>query len=170
MRELTEDVRVEDSWEYEQELDLVDKDLEHIANQLRADETKKLVNTAERSIKRQLLEPVEVAMSKPIAGLWENIISKYQDVVEAAEYAYLAKAKGECLVASIARSMLICRIQLHRRGECYCTCDTTSQSMAGSPSQARRTDFGCYRPRHIANNLRGQVQIRRAGHSSRLEA
>ncbi|WWC89135.1 protein SEY1 [Kwoniella dendrophila CBS 6074] len=81
-------------WEYEHELALLDEDLKVIADRCRADETKKMVNTIERNIKRQLLEPVEVALSQPSPKMWDTVLKTYQSVSEDAEESYLTKAKA----------------------------------------------------------------------------
>ncbi|KAL1411658.1 Dynamin-like GTPase that mediates homotypic ER fusion [Vanrija albida] len=81
-------------WEYQHELDLLNDDLKVIADKSRADETKKLVNNAERAVKRQLLEPVELALSKPSTTMWDKVLTTYRDVNGAAEKAYLSKAKS----------------------------------------------------------------------------
>ncbi|ORY32882.1 RHD3/Sey1 [Naematelia encephala] len=89
------EVLVEDAdWEYEHELGLLEEDLRLIADKMRADETKKMVNAIERTVKRQLLEPVEVALSHPKPGMWDEILTKYREVGESAEEAYLSKAKS----------------------------------------------------------------------------
>jgi hypothetical protein len=84
-------------WDHQHELALLDDDLKHIADQSRADETKKMVNAIERSVKKQLLEPVEVALSKPSPAMWETVLDTYRKVLDSAESAYLSKAKSECL-------------------------------------------------------------------------
>jgi hypothetical protein len=54
-----------------------------------------MVNAIERSVKNQLLEPVEVALSKPSPAMWDTILKTYHDVSSTAESSYLAKAKSE---------------------------------------------------------------------------
>lgn len=81
-------------WEYEPELALLDEDLSHIANQSRLDEITKMVNAVERQVKKQLLEPVEVALSKPGPDMWETVLGTYTDVSQSAESSLLTKAKG----------------------------------------------------------------------------
>ncbi|WVQ81742.1 protein SEY1 [Cryptococcus sp. DSM 104549] len=89
------EIKVEDTdWEYEHELALLEEDLKHIADRCRADETKKMVNTIERNVKRQLLEPVEVALSQPSSSMWDTVLETYKSVTESAEEAYLTKAKS----------------------------------------------------------------------------
>ncbi|ODN80608.1 protein SEY1 [Cryptococcus amylolentus CBS 6039] len=89
------EVKVEETdWEFEHELALLDEDLKIIADKCRADETKKMVNLIERNVKRQLLEPVEVALSQPSATMWDTVLQTYKEVSETAEKAYLAKAKS----------------------------------------------------------------------------
>ncbi|KAL7421956.1 Dynamin-like GTPase that mediates homotypic ER fusion [Cryptotrichosporon argae] len=88
-------VKLDDTdWEYEHELGLLDEDLKLIADKSRADETKKMINAIERTIKRQLLEPVEIALSKPSAGMWDLVLSAFKDVTATAEKSYLEKAES----------------------------------------------------------------------------
>jgi hypothetical protein len=50
---------------------------------------------SQRNSKRQLLEPVEVTMSKPTLDMWDQILTIYNDVLSQAEASYLAKAKSK---------------------------------------------------------------------------
>ncbi|WVO19367.1 protein SEY1 [Cryptococcus decagattii] len=84
----------ETDWEYENELALLDEDLKLIADKCRADETKKMVNAIERNVKRQILEPIEIAMSQPTKTMWDIVLKTYSDVMEAAEEAYFSRAKS----------------------------------------------------------------------------
>ncbi|KGB78728.1 protein SEY1 [Cryptococcus deuterogattii 99/473] len=89
------EVMVEETdWEYENELALLDEDLKLIADKCRADETKKMVNAIERNVKRQILEPIEIATSQPTKTMWDIVLKTYSDVMEAAEEAYFSKAKS----------------------------------------------------------------------------
>jgi hypothetical protein len=107
------EVKVDETdWEYEQELALLDEGLRLIANRLRADETKKMVNAIEvgcaevwadptqRQVKRQLLEPVEIALSQPTPGMWDTVLRTYRDVSKTAEETYLAKAKSQSIIVT----------------------------------------------------------------------
>ncbi|TXT04042.1 uncharacterized protein COLE_07739 [Cutaneotrichosporon oleaginosum] len=81
-------------WEYEQELAMLDDNLKAIADKSRADETKKMVNGVERTVKRQLYEPVEIALSKPSPTMWDKVLATYRDVTDSAEKSYLKKARA----------------------------------------------------------------------------
>ena len=59
-----------------------------------------LTDRSQRNGKRQLLEPVEVAMSKPTLEMWDVVLKTYRDVLDQAEESYLIKAKGESLSIS----------------------------------------------------------------------
>lgn len=48
----------------------------------------------QRSIKRHLLEPVEIALSKPTPGMWDTVLTTYREVTDGAEASYLGKAKS----------------------------------------------------------------------------
>lgn len=79
-------------WDYTTELDSLDEDLQTIADRSRADETKKMVNGIERTVKRQLAEPVELALSKPNKEMWDTVLSSYKTATASGEKAYRAKA------------------------------------------------------------------------------
>jgi hypothetical protein len=54
-----------------------------------------MLTMAQRTVKRQLLEPVEIALSKPTPGMWDTVLSTYAKVSSHGEESYLAKAKSE---------------------------------------------------------------------------
>lgn len=111
-------------WEYDHELAMLDEDLKSIADKSRADETKKMVNGIERTVKRQLYEPVEIALSKPSATMWDKVLNTYNDVTGSAERTYLKKAKSyncteeenEAALESLsARSWIVLRKKLEEQ-------------------------------------------------------
>lgn len=73
---------------------MLDEDLKLIADKCRADETKKMVNAIERTIKRQIIEPIEIALSHPTPGMWDTIFLIYEDAVRSSEETYSVKAKS----------------------------------------------------------------------------
>lgn len=81
-------------WQYDDELLSLKDDLRLIADQLRADETKKMVNAIERNLKRQLAEPVEVTLSRPRPDMWDNLMIMFKTTLEKAEENYMAKARS----------------------------------------------------------------------------
>jgi hypothetical protein len=108
-------------WQYEDELTSLKEDLRLIADQLRADETKKMVNAIEvrlirirapadnadfarllrqRNLKRQLAEPVEVTLSQPKADMWDSLLISFKTALEKAEETYMAKAKSKVFFAA----------------------------------------------------------------------
>lgn len=82
-------------WQYDDELHLLREDIHLIADQLRADETKKMVTVIERSIKRQVGEPVEVALARPKKEMWDEVLGLFKTTLSKAEDSYLVKAKSE---------------------------------------------------------------------------
>ncbi|KAF8904401.1 protein SEY1 [Gymnopilus junonius] len=84
---------VEDTdWNWEEELQLLKEEIGVVADQCRKDETKKMLNQIERNIKRQISEPVELYLSRPSKGMWDEILLAFRDVLGKAESAYLSKA------------------------------------------------------------------------------
>lgn len=82
-------------WTWVDELDLLKEEIGHVADQCRKDETKKLLNQAERNIKKLLSEPVEMQLAKPSRTMWDEVLRTFMDVVSKTEAAYLSKAKSK---------------------------------------------------------------------------
>ena len=80
-------------WSFEDEFKSLRQDLKHIADQCRSDETKKMLNNIGRSIKKQLGEPTEVALSKPSDEMWDNLLIAFKKVMSKAEKLYVSRAK-----------------------------------------------------------------------------
>jgi hypothetical protein len=101
-------------WQYEDELELLRDDIKLIADQCRADETKKMVNAIEvsramslpldhvsiqvalsqRSLRKQLAEPVEIGLGKPRDDMWDDLLRVFKTMLETSEEVYRAKAKS----------------------------------------------------------------------------
>jgi len=82
-------------WTWEDELELLKEETGLVADQCRKDETKKLLNQAERSIKKLLSEPVELQLGKPSRTMWDETLRMFKEVLGKTETWYLAKAKSE---------------------------------------------------------------------------
>lgn len=100
-------------WQYDDELSLLKDDLQLIADQLRADETRKMVNSIERSVKRQMADPIEVILSKPKADMWDTLLISYKETIDKAEETYGAKAKSgsSCHVLSLPQLTPMAAVQ-----------------------------------------------------------
>jgi len=95
LRKLAEMQFKDASWSYDDELRSLRRDLKLIADQCRSDETKKMINSIERNVKKQLGEPVEVSLSKPSERMWDNLMITFKAVLARAEKVYMARAKSE---------------------------------------------------------------------------
>jgi hypothetical protein len=97
------------AWGWEEERELLREEMRSVGDQLRRDETKKMVNAIEvrhaqlatahqltccvqRNFKRQIAEPVDLALNKPAPDLWDRIVRSYGETLAKAEASYLAKA------------------------------------------------------------------------------
>ena len=49
----------------------------------------------QRNIKKQISEPVELQLSRPTKGMWDEILQTFREVLAKAESAYLSKAKSK---------------------------------------------------------------------------
>lgn len=85
----------ETSWQYDDELASLREDVNLIGTQLRADETKKMVNKIERNIRKQLADPVEVALAKPRPEMWDDVMRAFKEVQDRALETYRKKAHSE---------------------------------------------------------------------------
>jgi hypothetical protein len=84
----------ETDWTYEESFTQLHADLSSIADTLRADETKKMVISIERGIKKQFGPGVEVALNKPGLEMWDRVLKAFRDALDKAEATYTRKAKG----------------------------------------------------------------------------
>ncbi|KAF8557636.1 root hair defective 3 GTP-binding protein [Imleria badia] len=85
----------EKEWSWEEELTLLREEIANVAEVFRKDETKKMVNLIERNLKRQISEPVDVALNKAAPDMWDKVLGTFKQLLERAESSYLKKAKGE---------------------------------------------------------------------------
>lgn len=56
-----------------------------------------VLTSHKRNVKRQLLEPVEFALSQPSPGMWDAVLLTFREVGFSAEEQYLTKAKSQSL-------------------------------------------------------------------------
>lgn len=77
---------------WEEEKSLLLTELGHVADVFRKDETTKMVNQIERALRQQLADPVDVALNKPGADMWDRVLSSFNELLGAAESGYLTKA------------------------------------------------------------------------------
>ncbi|KAJ3877239.1 RHD3/Sey1 [Lentinula edodes] len=79
-------------WNWEEELELLREEVQSVADQCRKDETKKMVNTIERNFKKQISEPIELALNKGSPNMWDEILKAFRQTLDKAESTYLIKA------------------------------------------------------------------------------
>ncbi|KAE8227070.1 hypothetical protein CF319_g419 [Tilletia indica] len=68
-------------------------DISQIADQCRAEETKKMITQIERTFKKAIAEPTELALSKPRPEMWDAVLKAFKDALEQAEATYSRRAK-----------------------------------------------------------------------------
>ncbi|KAF7357776.1 Protein SEY1 [Mycena venus] len=89
---------VEDTdWTWEDEMISLKEEVGSVADQCRKDETKKMVNLIERNFKKQISEPVDLALNKAAPDMWDDILSTFKQTLEKAEASYLTKATSSLL-------------------------------------------------------------------------
>lgn len=95
---------VDTDWTIDEELAQFNEDVTQIADQCRAEETKKMVTQIERNLKKEISEPVELALARPGADMWDKVLRSFEESMSKAESSYLKKAKSKL-------SLLLCRSQ-----------------------------------------------------------
>ncbi|KAG7098321.1 Dynamin-like GTPase that mediates homotypic ER fusion [Marasmius oreades] len=81
-------------WSWEDELELLKEEVKIVGDQCRKDETKKMVNTIERNFKKQISEPVEMALHKASPNMWDTILIAFKETLDKTESSYLSKARS----------------------------------------------------------------------------
>ncbi|KIJ18584.1 hypothetical protein PAXINDRAFT_8839 [Paxillus involutus ATCC 200175] len=84
----------ENEWSWEEEMGLLREEMGNVADICRKDETKKMVNLIERNFKRQISEPVDVALNKAAPDMWDRVLGAFKQLLNNAESSYLKKAKA----------------------------------------------------------------------------
>ncbi|KAG6850134.1 Dynamin-like GTPase that mediates homotypic ER fusion [Arthromyces matolae] len=81
-------------WVWQDELESLEEDVRAVADQCRKDETKKMINLIERNFKKQIAEPVELALNKASPSMWDRVLKTLRESLDKAESTYLTKAKS----------------------------------------------------------------------------
>lgn len=81
-------------WSYDEEFEQLKQNVGDIADQCRAEETKKMILQIERTVKKDLAEPTELALARPKPDMWDQILVAFKEAVAKAESAYLKKARS----------------------------------------------------------------------------
>ncbi|KDN35946.1 root hair defective 3 GTP-binding protein [Tilletiaria anomala UBC 951] len=81
-------------WNTAEEEAQLREDIQQIADQCRVEETKKMIVLIERSIKRAVAEPTEIALGKPGPEMWDHVLEGFRHALQQAEAAYMQKAKS----------------------------------------------------------------------------
>ncbi|SJX61495.1 related to SEY1-GTPase with a role in ER morphology [Sporisorium reilianum f. sp. reilianum] len=81
-------------WTIDDEVAQLDAEIQSISDTMRVDETRKMVAQIERTFKKNMAEPVEMALNKPTPDLWDKVLAAFRATLEQAEATYLRKAKS----------------------------------------------------------------------------
>ncbi|CAO1617569.1 unnamed protein product [Parajaminaea phylloscopi] len=88
-------IRLADTdWSFEDDLQELQESITEIANQCKAEETKKMVLQIERNIKRDVAEPTELSLARPQADMWDQILTTFSEALAKAEAVYMKKAQS----------------------------------------------------------------------------
>lgn len=82
-------------WNVEEETQQLESAIDAIADQCRADETKKMLTLIERALRKAIAEPVELGLARPGPQMWDAVLEAFGKALAQAEATYLRKAKGE---------------------------------------------------------------------------
>ncbi|KAJ7222605.1 RHD3/Sey1, partial [Mycena pura] len=97
-------------WIWGDEMISLKEEIESIATQCRKDETKKMVNLIERNFKKQISEPVELALDEAASDMWDDILRTYKPTLVKAEEQYRAKAtRFDCTEEEKVTSLAVLR-------------------------------------------------------------
>ncbi|KAJ7222603.1 root hair defective 3 GTP-binding protein-domain-containing protein [Mycena pura] len=97
-------------WIWEDEMISLKEEAESIAAQCKKDETKKMVNLIERHFKKQISEPVELALDKAASDMWDDILRRYKQTLVESEAQYWAKATSfDCTEEEKVTSLAVLR-------------------------------------------------------------
>ncbi|KAF9358861.1 Dynamin-like GTPase that mediates homotypic ER fusion [Mortierella sp. AD094] len=83
----------ETDWEYEEELYQLEHDLQEFATAQKEKELSKMLTTLEKHLKKELEEPIKLALDHPGPGMWGRVITIYQKTIEEGEALLHKKAK-----------------------------------------------------------------------------
>lgn len=81
-------------WTIDEEVAQLEGEIQSISDTMRVEETKKMVAQIERTFKKNIAEPVEMALNKPEADMWDKVLAAFRSTLEQAEATYLRKAKS----------------------------------------------------------------------------
>ncbi|SAM78736.1 related to SEY1-GTPase with a role in ER morphology [Ustilago bromivora] len=81
-------------WTIDDELAQLDSEIQSISDTMRVEETKKMVAQIERTFKKNMAEPVQMALNKPEPDMWDRVLTAFRTTLEQAEATYLKKAKS----------------------------------------------------------------------------
>ena len=81
-------------WAYTDAFAQLQEELAAIADTSRQEETRKMVLLIERNLRRQLAEPLEIALAKPRPTMWDAVLIAFRDALAKAEAQYLKRAKS----------------------------------------------------------------------------
>ena len=82
----------ETDWTIDDEVAQLDAEIQSISDTMRVEETKKMVAQIERTFKKNIAEPVEIALNTPTPDMWDKVLSAFRATLEQAEASYLRKA------------------------------------------------------------------------------
>lgn len=82
-------------WTVADELSQFKESIDQIADQCRAEETKKMVTLIERNFKKEIAERTELALARPGPDMWDRILDSFNEALQKAELTYTKKARGE---------------------------------------------------------------------------
>lgn len=81
-------------WSIDDEVVQLSDEIQSISDTMRVEETKKMVAQIERTFKKNISEPVELALNTPKPDLWDQVLIAFSATLEQAEATYLRKAKS----------------------------------------------------------------------------
>ncbi|KAK3807778.1 MAG: root hair defective 3 GTP-binding protein [Benniella sp.] len=88
-------IRLEDTdWEYDEERYQLERDLQELSAEQREKEIAKMMEGLERRLKKELNDPIKLALDSPGPGMWGRVITIYKGEMEDTEKLLHKKAKA----------------------------------------------------------------------------
>ncbi|KAI8599295.1 RHD3/Sey1 [Dissophora ornata] len=118
----------ETDWEYEEELYQLENDLQEFAAAQREKELAKMLTVLERHLKKELDEPIKLALDQPGPGMWGRVITIYKRTMEDTEV-LLNKKAGTFELKEEELEELV--VNLRRQGWVLMTMKIQEESIEG---------------------------------------
>ncbi|ODQ50180.1 root hair defective 3 GTP-binding protein [Saitoella complicata NRRL Y-17804] len=82
------------SWTFDEELQVLAREIAAVASRMRLEEMKRLATRLEKKIKQELDEPILLAFKQPKEDMWDKVMNAFEKTRSEAELTFLSKARS----------------------------------------------------------------------------